>query len=103
MIEAVALHDEGNTTVGDFVALVLKLAAPEEIEGFVRACPPHLLATLRESLAAYGDDEAVWPRTYCMGSHFPWMTAEEIEESQRREQQQVWRGVRLLKEYFSRC
>jgi hypothetical protein len=103
MAEAVALYDEGNITEGEFVTLVLRLAAPEEIEEFVRACPPELLAALRETLASYGEDEAAWPRTYHMGSVFPWVTAEEIQESQRREQQAIWRGVRLLKEYFSRC
>jgi hypothetical protein len=103
MADAVALYGEGNITQGEFITLVLQLAAPEEIEGFVRACPPALLAALRESLAAYGDEEAVWPRTYSMASYFPWVTAEEIEESRRREQEVIWRGVRLLKELFSRC
>jgi hypothetical protein len=103
MAEAVALYDEGNITEGEFVTRVLQLAAPEEIEGFVRACPPGLLAALRESLTAYGEDEAAWPRTFRMASYCPWVTAGEIEESQRREQQEIWCGVRLLKEYFSRC
>jgi hypothetical protein len=103
MADAVALYDKGNNTVSEFVTRVLELAVPDEIEGFVRACPPELLAALRESLATYGEDEAAWPRTVRMASYFPWVTAEEIEESKRREQQTIWSGVRLLKEYFSRC
>ncbi len=103
MAEAVALYDKGYITVSEFVTRVLELAVPDEIEGCVRACPPELLAALRESLAVYGEDEAAWPRTFRMGSYFPWVTAEEIEESKRREQQAIWSGVRLLKEYFSRC
>jgi hypothetical protein len=81
MAEAVALYDEGNITQGEFVTLVLQLAAPEEIEGFVRACPPELLAALRESLAAYGDDEAAWPRTYRIASYFRWcpVTVDRLE------------------------
>jgi hypothetical protein len=103
MAEAITLYDKGNITLSEFVARVLELAVPEEIEGFLRACPPGLLGALRESLAAYGEDEAAWPRTFCMASYFPWVTAEEIESSQRREQEAIWSGVRLLKEYFSRC
>jgi len=103
MVEPVALYEKGNITVSEFVTRVLELAVPDEIEGFVRACPPELLAALRESLAAYGEDEAAWPRTFRLASYFPWVTAEVIEESRRHEQEAIWSGVRLLKDYFSRC
>jgi hypothetical protein len=100
MSEAIRLYQEGNITSGEFATLSMRLAALDELDEFVRACPPELLMTLRDSLAAYGDDEAAWPRTFFMGSHFPWVGAEEIEDSNRREQEQIWRGVRLLKEFF---
>jgi len=85
MKEAIALYDEGNITLGDFISLVYKLAVPEEIEEFVRVCPPDMLAALKESLAIYGDDEKAWPRTYSIAAHFPWVTPEEIEKSKRQE------------------
>jgi hypothetical protein len=103
MTEAVSLYHEGNITQGEFVTLVLQLAAPEEIEDFIRACPPELLAVLREALASYGDNEAAWPRTFRMSSYFPWATPEVIAESNRREQEDIWRGVRLLKLYSFGC
>jgi hypothetical protein len=97
MKEAVGLYDEGTITRGEFVTFVLKLAAPEEIEEFVRVCPPDLLTTLQDALAAYGDDEADWPRMFHAGYYPPWVSAEEIEESHRCIQEEIWRGVRLLK------
>lgn len=100
--EAISHYAKGHFTEIDFVTFVSEHVEPEEIEEFVRACPPDLLAILRDALADYGEDESVWPRTFHAGSHFPWVTPEEIGESTRRKQEQIWRGVRLLKEYFRR-
>ena len=102
MLSAVAAYEEGKITKSEFVTLACQLAAPEEIEAFVAGCPPDLLASLRETLVSYSDDEASWPRTYRMGTYAPWVTPEEVEESQRREQHEIRRGVRLVKEYFAR-
>ena len=59
---AISMYEKGIVTLGEFVCLVYKLAAAEEIEEFMRLCPPDMLATLKESLASYGDDEKTWPR-----------------------------------------
>jgi len=66
----------------------------------VKACPPDILAELKSALSHYGPDESKWPRMFCMASYFPWVTPEEIAESKRKEQEQIWAGVRLLKEHF---
>jgi hypothetical protein len=55
MKETISLYNKGKITVGGFVCLVYELAAPDEIEEFVTACPPDLLAALKESLARYGE------------------------------------------------
>ena len=98
MKEAISLYNKGAITVGEFVCLVYKLAAPDEIEEFVSACPADLLSGLKESLANYGDDESTWPRTFYIASYAPWVTPKETEESRQLEQQSIWDGVRLLKE-----
>ena len=102
MIEAVELYNKGFITQMEFSSFVAKSIAPEELEEFIQACPPDLLAVLKESLASYGDDETKWPRTFSIASYVPWITTEEINESRRQEQEQIWRGVRILKEYFRR-
>jgi hypothetical protein len=99
MKEAIPLYNKGMITVGGFVCLVCELAAPDEIEEFVTACPPDLLAALKESLASYGEDEGTWPRTFYSASYAPWVTPEEIEGSRRQEHQRIWDGVRLLKKW----
>lgn len=99
MKEAISLYDKGIITVGGFVCLVCELAAPEEIEEFVTACPPDLLVALKESLASYSEDESTWPRTFSSACYAPWATPEEIEESRREEQLRIWDGVRLLKKW----
>jgi hypothetical protein len=99
MKEAISLYDKGMITVAGFVCLVCKLAASDEIEEFVAACPSDLLAALKESLASYGEDESAWPQTFYIASYTPCVTPEEIEESRRQEQQRIWDGVRLLKKW----
>jgi hypothetical protein len=100
MKETVELYNEGCITQMEFCSVVAKLVVPEEIEDFFQACPLDLVAILKESLASYGDDETKWPRTFSIASYAPWVTAEEIKESQRQEQEQIWSGVRILKDYF---
>ena len=99
MTEAISLYNKGLITLGEFVCLVYELAASDEIEEFVAACTPDLLAALKESLARYGDDESTWPRTFYSGCSAPWVPPEEIEESRRRAQQRIWDGARLLKKW----
>jgi hypothetical protein len=98
MKEAISLYDRGVITQTEFCVRVAKSAALEEIGEFVRECPPELMSTLKEDLDQYGPDESRWPRYYSIASFWPWVTPEEIEESRRREQEQIWNGVRLLKE-----
>jgi hypothetical protein len=57
--------------------------------------------TLGSGLAQYGPDESNWPQTFQMATYAPWVTAEEIKDSERRQQEQIWTGVRLLKKYLS--
>ena len=97
MTEAITLYNKGFITAGDFVCLVYKLAAPDEIKEFVSACPADLLSKVKESLVSYGEDESAWPRNFYSASYAPWVTPEEIEESRQEEQQRIWDGVRLLK------
>src|SRR5262249_55887154 len=97
MKEVIAQYNKGNITANEFVCLVCELAALDEIEEFVSACPADLLSILRESLASYGEDERTWPRTFYSACYAPWVTPEEIEESRRQEQERIWDGVRLLK------
>jgi hypothetical protein len=97
MTEAISQYEKGVITAGEFVCLVYELAAPDEIDEFVSACPAELLGILKESLASYGEDESAWPRTFYIASYTPWVTPEGIEELWRQEQQRIWDGVRLLK------
>jgi hypothetical protein len=100
MKKAISLYDRGEITQTEFCTWVMKYAALEEIEEFVRVCPPELMSKLKEDLDQHGQDETKWPRTYYMASYAPWVTAEAIEESRRREQEQIWNGVRLLKAHL---
>lgn len=102
MQDAIGHYARGNFTETDFVTFVTQHAEPEDIEEFVRRCPPDLLAILRDALASYGEDESAWPRTFCISTRAPWVTAEEARNADRRWQEQIWRGVRLLKAYFYR-
>jgi hypothetical protein len=98
MTEAIAQYKRGIVTASAFVSVVYELAAPDEIEEFLAACPADLISVLKESLADYGEDEATWPRTYSSACYPPWLIPEEIEESRRHAQKQIWDGVRLLKQ-----
>ena len=101
MKKAITLYDKGHITQHEFCAFVAQIAAPEEIEEFVQHCPPQLIEVLKVQLAEYGPDESSWPRTVRMATYAPWVTAEEIRDSERRQQEQIWTGVRLLKKYLS--
>jgi hypothetical protein len=101
MTKAIDLYNNGVITQTELVNWAIRYAATDEIDEFVTACPLDILAQLKKSLAHYGPDETKWPRTFCMSSYFPWATPEQIEESKRKEQEQIWEGVRLLKEYFN--
>ena len=100
MKAAVRRYLRGIITKQELLILVANSAAEEEIAEFVRECPPDLLAALRDSLADYGPDESRWPRTFCIRCYAPWVSAEEIREAERREQEQIWGGVRLLKQHL---
>jgi hypothetical protein len=100
---AISMYRKGIVTLGEFVCLVYELAVAEEIEEFMRLCPPDMLATLKESLASYGDDEKTWPRVIYSACYAPWVMPEEIEESRRQDQERIWDGVRLLKQYVAKC
>lgn len=97
---AISLYNKGNITEHEFCSFVARLAVSEEIDEFLLKCPPELLEVLKSQLAEYGPDESEWPRTYYMASYFPRVAPEEILDSQRREQEQIRNGVRLLKQYL---
>ena len=84
MKDAITQDNKGIITIGEFVCLVYKLAAPDEIEEFVSACPAELLSKLKESLGSYGEDESAWPRTFYSACYAPRVRPEEIEESRAR-------------------
>jgi hypothetical protein len=100
---AISMYKKGLITLGGFVCLAYELAAAEEIEEFMRLCPADMLATLKESLATYRDDEKTWPRFFSSACYAPSVTPEEIEDSRRQEQERIWDGVRLLKQYLAKC
>jgi len=101
MLKAVEVYNDGNITQNEFGGLVCKLAIRDEMEEFIRGCPPDLMAEIKRMLAHYpGDDQTKWPRTFCIACYAPWVTPQQIEESQRKEQEQIWNGVRLLKEFI---
>jgi hypothetical protein len=100
MKKVIRLYQRGDMPPAEFCSCVMTFAAPDEIAEFVRVCPPELMALLKEELAHSGPDESKWPRTYHLSCYAPWVTAEQIAESQRQEQEQIWNGVRLLKQYL---
>jgi len=100
MKRAITLYNTGHITQHELCSFVAKIAVPEEIEEFIQKCPSELMEVLTRQLAEYGADESKWPRTFCARCFAPWVTAEEIRESERREQEQIWNGVRLLKEHL---
>jgi len=100
MIRAIELYIQGQITQNEFSFSVCKLAVREEVEEFIRVCPPDLMAGLRKMLTSYGPDESRWPRSFSICCYAPWVTDEEIMRSQKLEQEQVWNGVRLLKEFI---
>jgi hypothetical protein len=100
MTSAVTLYKKGHITQHEFCSFVARIAIPEEIEEFIQKCPPELMEVLKGQLADYGPDESNWPRTLRSACYAPWVTAEEIEDLQHREQEQIWNGVRLLKTYL---
>lgn len=100
---AISMYKKGMITLCEFPGFAYKLAAPEEIEEFIRLCPADLLAALKESLTSYGDDETTWPRSFGSACYAPWVTPEEIEEFRRQDQERIWVGVRILKQYMAKC
>ena len=91
---------EGEITQNEFLACVVRHAVPEQIEAFMAQCPADLLAALRERLEMYDTATGIGPVTFRLGTYAPWVTDDEIAESQRQDQERVWRGVRLLKGYI---
>jgi hypothetical protein len=101
MREAIGLYERGDLTGTEFTVWVMRYACLEEMADFLRECPPELLARITETLTQYGDDETQWPRTYHLACYAPWIAADKIKAAQRREQEEIWNGVRLLKKFFS--
>ena len=97
MGRAITLYNKGHVTQHEFCSFVAEAAVPEEIEDFVQKCPPELMEILKRQLAEYGADESEWPRTFQRACYAPWVTAEEIRDSQLHQQERIWAGVRLLK------
>jgi hypothetical protein len=100
MLWAVRLYNKGFITRHEFVSSVAKWGSLNEMDEFIRDCPSDLMEYLKAELESYGVDESKWPRTFRAGSYFPWVTAQEIEESQSQEQECIWNGVRLLKQHI---
>jgi hypothetical protein len=101
MKRAVQLFRRGVITLLEFSAWVIANAAEDEIEEFVQICPPDLMAALQETLArapADGDAEGWASRIFIHTRVYaPWVTQEEIKESERRDHEQYWAGVKLLR------
>ena len=76
MKEAILQYNKGIITVHEFIVIVCKLAATDEIKEFVSECPADLLYKVNESLASYGEDESNWPRSFYIASYAPWVTQE---------------------------
>jgi hypothetical protein len=101
MIHAVDVYNRGDITKTEFGNYVCRLAIRDEMEEFIRLCPPDLMAEIKRMLANHpGDDQTKWPRTFYIACYAPWVTAEQIEESKRKEQEQTWNGIRILKEFI---
>lgn len=100
MTDVIGLYEGGAITSAECFLLLCKLAADDEVEWFVSVCPPQVMSLLLESLAAYGEDEAAWPRTVAIVCYAPWVSAEDVERSQGREQEAIWHGVRILKSHL---
>lgn len=99
MKKAIYQYQRGATTKHGFLGDVYALAAEDEMVEFLEVCPADLLSLLKESLAGFGPEKSDWPRILSSACHAPWVTMEQIEESRRREQQQIWDGVRILKRW----
>jgi hypothetical protein len=97
MKTAIGQYYRGIILRSEFPDAVFRRATLDEIDEFLNECPADLLLTLKESLDAYGEDESAWPHFLCSACFPPWVTQKEIEESERKAQENIWNGVRLLK------
>ncbi len=96
MVKAIELYEIGHITQTEFVNFVPQITTLEEIEEFIKACPPDLMVSLKEFVASYNKSHI----TFHMGSYVPGVTSEQIKESQRKEKEQMEKGIQLLKKHL---
>ena len=53
VVTAISHYEEGTIAQSYFLVLVANLAAPEEIEEFIRVCPRDLMARLQKDLGHF--------------------------------------------------
>ena len=101
MFDVPTHYENGTINLNECINLLFKRANHDETPRFLNECPAQILNALREELLHYeGDDPHNWPRTYCMASYAPWVSAKDIEASRDAEQQKLWDGVAILKHHL---
>jgi hypothetical protein len=104
MKRTIKLYEKGAITLHEFPLFVCRNATEEDIPAFLEVCPAELLNALKDRLMQLpaDDDDSGWPQVKWIGSacYAPWVTGEEIQESNRQRDQDFRNGVRLLRKYF---
>jgi hypothetical protein len=102
---SISLFQTGVITDHEFPIFVFRNLTRENIPELLAECPDELRLELDRFVAEYPSvdvPEEKLPRIFHMGSYFPWVTEEEIEESARDLTLRIRKGVEIYREYRSR-
>jgi len=91
-------YTRGWITLTELFCTIAKRAADDNIEQFFANCPDELRKEFELMIADYGEDEAAWPRTFCIETWIPGNRTNDVNDQHEREQKEIWDGVRILKQ-----
>jgi hypothetical protein len=104
MKRALKSYQKGSITLHEFPTYVCLFADKAEIAEFFEICPAELVDALKKKLNQLpaDDDDIGWSKIVWLGSacYAPWVTKEEIQESDRQRDQDFRVGVKLLRAHL---
>ena len=98
--KGIELYLKGAITQSELPIFVFERLTQQNVEQFLATCPADVLELLRrhaDRLPAEGDDGWGKFRTFHMGSYAPWVSAEEIRESELESDRRFRQGLKVFR------
>ena len=100
-IRGIELYNTGIITKAELPCFVFERLTEENVQGFMDSCPPDIVFYLRDNVRRLPPDDydEGWRQLISIGGvlYAPWVTEEEIRQSQEESSRRFREGVRLFR------